>query len=64
MLSVSVLDPDGHHAHFDPERERAQSAVSIDKGTLVVHVRDGDGSLRLRIGEPLLSEIRRILNEV
>ena len=56
MIYASILQPDGQHADFQ-SGPQARPEVRMEKGSLVVHVRDGSGSVRLRISEPLLAAI-------
>jgi hypothetical protein len=61
MIYASILQPDGHHADFSDQGDDVRSEVKWENGALVVTVRDGSGSVRLRISEPLTSEIRAAL---
>ncbi|WP_207482265.1 hypothetical protein [Arenibaculum pallidiluteum] len=58
MIYASILQPDGQHADFH-SGPGARAEVRMENGVLVLHVRDGSGSVRVRISEPLLAEIVR-----
>lgn len=61
MIYASILQPDGHHADFSDDGDDVRSEVKIENGVLLITVRDGSGSVRLRVSEPLISEIRDAL---
>jgi hypothetical protein len=64
MIYVSILRSDGQHADFDPSGTDARYEARIESGTLLLYVRDGLQSVRIRLSEPLLSEIRGALGPV
>lgn len=64
MIYASILKSDGHHAEFHADGgAETRSDVRIENGTMVLHVRDGDSTLRLRLGGAPLQALRSVLGE-
>lgn len=55
MICAPILERDGRHADFNAYGPDVRFDVRIGIGVLVVRVRDGAESVRLRIAGPLLS---------
>ena len=58
MIYASIVQGDGHHADFMASGDDARFDVVVENGILIVHVRDGAKSVRLRIDDPLLSALK------
>lgn len=64
MIYASILKSDGHHAEFHGDGlDEGRSDIRMENGMLVVHVREGDNSLRLRIGGEQLRAFQAALAE-
>jgi hypothetical protein len=59
MIYASIVQGDGHHADFTSSGDDVRFDVLVENGILIVHVRDGAKSVRLRIDDPLLSALRK-----
>lgn len=58
MIYASIVQGDGHHADFTASGTDVKCEVRTENGVLIIHVRDGAKSVRLRITEPLLAMLK------
>ena len=58
MIYASIVQDDGHHADFAASGDKVKFDVHLESGVLILQVREGAKSVRLRIEEPLISALK------